>query len=172
MSAKPTPSQEFLLSILDYDPGRGELRWRARADRSVQWNGRHVGQMAGSISKSNGRRIINLEGELFLAYRLIWKMVHGVEAPSDLDHADGDCLNDRLANLRPATKHENLRNSKLHKNKDLPKGVSRCGKTLFRSSIFIDGKGRHLGVFKTPEAAHAAYVTAASQAFGEFARYA
>jgi ribosomal protein L18 len=32
-------------------------------------------------------------------HRIIWKYVHGVEAPGHINHLDGDCQNNRLNNL-------------------------------------------------------------------------
>jgi hypothetical protein len=41
---------------------------------------------------------------------------------------------------------------------------------LYHAVICVRRKQQSLGYHKTPEAAHAAYVAAASQIFGEFAR--
>lgn len=97
----------------------------------------------------------------------------GEDPANDVDHLDGDTANNRWRNLRPATKHQNLRNSRLHRGKALPKGVSHCAGTWrLRASIYVDGKQKHLGMFDTPDEAHAAYRAAAQAAFGEFARFA
>lgn len=44
-----------------------------------------------------------------------------------------------------------------------------CSK--YRAFISINGKNKHLGMFTTPEAAHAAYCAAALERFGEFAKF-
>ena len=46
------------------------------------------------------------------------------------------------------------------------KGVSKTGRGRYRARL----KGIELGYFHTPEEAHAAYVVAAHQHFGEYAR--
>lgn len=169
---KQLPSHADLLQWLNYDPASGILRWRLRADRSPQWNGKWAGQPAGGPSKSNGHHVLSLCGKPVLAHRVIWKMSYGVDAPNDIDHRDGDPLNNRLTNLRLATKHQNLRNSKLHRGKNLPKGVSwHHGAGRYRASIYLSGKCKHLGLFDTPVGAHEAYKRAAGAAFGEFARF-
>jgi hypothetical protein len=69
---------------------------------------------------------------------------------------------------------ENKRNSKIQKNKKVGfKGVSfsRSGKK-FQASICINNRIIYLGTFITAEEAHAAYCTAATRYFGEFARMA
>ncbi len=167
------PSQAELRAMFDYDRTTGVLYWKRRADRSPQWNGRRAGTVAGSLECCPGRCVINIMNRLVLAHRVVWKLVYGEDAPLDIDHIDGDATNNRLENLRLATKHQNLRNSKLHRGKLTPKGVSydkRNGK--YRASIYVEGKCRHLGHFGDPNTAHAAYCAAARQHFGEFARFA
>lgn len=168
---KPLPPQELLLTLLDYDGLSGELRWRPRPHGPPQWNGKWAGKLAGGISKSNGHMVINIGRRLLLVHRVIWKMVYGADPPHDLDHKDGDPTNNRLDNLRSATKHQNLRNSKLHRGKALPKGVSLHKDGRLRASIYVNGRCRHLGLFDDPETAHQAYRRAAVAAFGEFARF-
>lgn len=170
---KPLPSQAELKRLFDYDADRGFLIWRNRADCPPQWNGKWAGRVAGGVSKSHGHMVLNLGHRLLLIHRVIWKWVTGEDPAFDIDHRDGDPRNNRLANLRVATKHENLRNCKRHKKKidDLPKGVSRSSKTGYRAAIYVGGKQVHLGCFSSPEAAHDAYSTAARQAFGSFARF-
>lgn len=91
-----------------------------------------------------------------------------------VDHANGDMLDNRIENLRPATHSENVRNELKHKdNESGYKGVSRyckwrTGPPKWGASIYYDGRNHWLGVFLSPEAAHNAYCEAAKKAFGEF----
>lgn len=90
-----------------------------------------------------------------------------------VDHINHDSLDNRLSNLRLCTKAENRRNSRKPLNSTAPyKGISydkQLGK--WRSQILANGKRIWLGVYDTPEEAHAAYCEAAKQYFGEFARF-
>lgn len=89
-----------------------------------------------------------------------------------VDHADCDGLNNTRENLRFATDVQNAVNKRLTiRNSSGFKGVSwnrLCRK--WQAHIVLDGKSRYLGLFDEPEAAHAAYVSAAERAYGEFAR--
>jgi HNH endonuclease/AP2 domain len=89
-----------------------------------------------------------------------------------VDHINGVRHDNRPSNLRPATQSENLANTRLRSNNTSGlKGASfhkQAGR--WRAAIRIDGRQRHLGLFDTPEEAHAAYVRAARELFGEFAR--
>ncbi|WP_120636202.1 AP2 domain-containing protein [Ruegeria sp. EL01] len=89
-----------------------------------------------------------------------------------VDHRDGDGLNNRRSNLRTADKSQNARNTGAHAdNLSGLKGVSYSRQRRnWRAAICVRGKRKHLGVFDSPEEAHAAYVQAAHQLHGQFAR--
>ena len=168
--ARDLPPQDELLELLSYDPETGLLRWRYRPNGTPQWNGKHAGKIAGNVSKSNGRIVLNIGGRLFLAHRIIWKMVYGEDVP-ELDHEDTDGTNNRIGNLRRATHHQNMQNQSRHAGKSLPKGVTVCRRSgKFRADIYLDGHQKSLGRFDDPDLAHAAYCQAAA-ARGEFARF-
>jgi len=90
-----------------------------------------------------------------------------------IDHIDGNKLNNRFRNLREATRSENNSNSKRPANNSSGfKGVSyRKQVGRWTAQITVNNKRSHIGYFNTPEAAHAAYVRAAKQSRGEFARF-
>ena len=89
-----------------------------------------------------------------------------------VDHIDGDGLNNRLSNLRLASYQENNRNRRRSgANTSGYKGVSysaRHGRWL--AKIKVDNRTKQLGVFVSPEDAHAAYARASREVFGEFGR--
>lgn len=97
---------------------------------------------------------------------------------AEVDHADGDGLNNQRSNLRSATRAQQMHNrSKQTGPQRCPpyKGVYACTnqepqKNPWRASIRVTGKRKHLGVFPTPEAAATAYDDAARIAFGEYAK--
>lgn len=97
--------------------------------------------------------------------------VLGLAHPSQqADHANGDGLDNRRANLRPATRSENMANRRAAA-RDIPyRGVyrSRRGRP-YRAQITAAGRVRHLGQFDSPEVAALAYDRAALAAFGPFA---
>lgn len=91
-------------------------------------------------------------------------------ADGDVDHINGNSLDNRRSNLRVATRGENCANRKITaRNTSGFKGVSRH-RDKWRAAIRAKGTYKHLGYFNSPSAAHAAYVEAAQTLFGEFAR--
>ena len=100
------------------------------------------------------------------------RAIMGEPKELDVDHRDGDGLNNRRANLRVATVLENQFNARRRKdNASGFKGVSwhrAAGK--WYAHISLNRKRFHLGTFDTPEAAHAAYAAASAAFHGEFGR--
>lgn len=130
----------------------------------AQWNARYAGKIVGCENRF-GHIVCNLDDRTHLVHRLIWKLVTGDEPPY-LDHHDANPTNNSWVNLRAASQSQNLGNGRRHRdNLSGRKGVSRGG-SGYKARL----KNRHLGVFATPEEAHLAYVTAAEEHFGEFAR--
>ncbi len=65
-------------------------------------NGRGGGlhSVAGSVHKQSGRRTIKIDGVPYLASRLAWKVVYGVDPQHEIDHIDNDRDNNSIINLR------------------------------------------------------------------------
>lgn len=86
-----------------------------------------------------------------------------------IDHVDGNGLNNCRSNLRFATQAQNMANRRINKNnKSGFKGVSAHG-SKFIASIGSGRRGsEYLGTFTTAEMAHKAYLSAASVRYGEF----
>jgi hypothetical protein len=73
-----------------------------------------------------------------------------------LDHRDGDVGNNRIENLREATRREQMQNMRPGK-----RGTSYDGRdNRWNAYIGLDGKRIHLGRFDTEETAHQAYLKA------------
>lgn len=108
-------------------------------------------------------------------HRLIWEHHFGpIPENYEIDHIDGDRLNNRKANLRLVTSHQNKMNSRLRSdNSSGFKGVTWSkDKRRWQAQIMKHGKNHVLGRFKTPEEAAEAYKDAALEMFGEYARFA
>jgi hypothetical protein len=119
----PLPPRELLLSLFTHDDGLGVLihnerpREMFRRDKDWKiWNTNWAGKVAGA-KNSGGHIQVKVMGGTYLAHRLIWLMVYG-EDPGDneIDHIDTHRDNNRLSNLRLATRSNNQHNSKRRSN--------------------------------------------------------
>jgi hypothetical protein len=158
---------DFIRSLLDYNPETGHLTWRRNRSGTA-----YAGSRAGNVN-CNGYRIIGLNGKRFQEHRICWLHFYGVLPDLDLDHINGNRSDNRIANLRPATDSQNQANKDASPRNTScgVKGVTwhkRCAK--WQASITINGKRRYLGVFASLDDAASAYMSAANDAFGEFAR--
>jgi len=93
----------------------------------------------------------------------------------EVDHIDGNGLNNRRSNLRAATRMENVRNTRVRKDsttgmKGVTVVVKGKGKPRYRVKIRVDKHPVHIGYFKTPEEADEAYRQAALRFHGSFVR--
>lgn len=156
---------ERLREALDYDPLTGVFLWRiSNQSRYV-----YPGGPAGSRF-SDGYYRIKLDGRSYMAHRLAWLFVHGVWPAAEIDHINGKPADNRIENLREASRTENCRNSRRRRHNPTKfKGVIRSG-SKWRAAISVDRRKICLGSFPSPEAAHAAYAAAARQFHGAFAR--
>lgn len=77
-----------------------------------RWNNAYAGTEAGRITAA-GYRNVKVQGAAFQAHRIIWKMATGQE-PGEIDHINRDKLDNRMANLREASRSVNMKNKGQH----------------------------------------------------------
>lgn len=94
-----------------------------------------------------------------------------LDAPAGLqvDHINGDSLDNRRANLRLCTHAQNMQNRWYRTSCVGYRGVQ-PKKRRFRAQIFTGGRHLRLGTFADPIEAARAYDAAARRLHGEFAR--
>lgn len=150
-------TQDELKQLLHYDPATGIFT------RLVSRNARYfVGEQAGSVRKSGGRRYIVIDMDCYAAHRLAFLYMTGKWPTGEVDHRNTRPDDNRWDNLRDATKFVNQQNLRRAKrgNSSGFLGVHKRSGGGYRARIYADGRLSYLGTFDTPELAHSAYVAA------------
>lgn len=145
-------TQDYLKERFLYDEESGNLIWRVPPTSRKDFKGKPV-----SGKHTSGYLVVNLHGFQYLVHRLIYFMNFNYW-PEFIDHIDGNRTNNKLTNLRSATRRENNQNTERHRKGALLGIYLIKSNNTWGSRITINGKRVHLGVFKTDVEAHKAYM--------------
>ena len=136
-------SLEEVQSLLDYNPETGVFRWKVSHVNKVC-----EGSVAGHYAKL-GYVQLRIDGVMYQAHRLAWFMCYGKWPEHNIDHINGDGLDNRIVNLRDVPQKLNLRNCRART--DNTSGVTGVswdkGKSKWAVRIYADGKSLFLGRF-------------------------
>lgn len=169
LSSAMTLTHERLLDLVHYDPETGVFTWATPRPKI------RVGERVGNL-RDDEYLGVKLLGKSYLLHRVAFFYMTGRWPVGDLDHRNRKRADNRWDNLREATRGQNRTNTTTVRSKAGFRGVYELkpradGRCRFKAQIMVQGVLTHLGVFDTPEQAHAAYVRAAQAAHGEFAEH-
>lgn len=117
--APMTITADEVRRLLDYDPETGVFTRLVRTSNRIC-----EGDVAGCLSDS-GYWLVRVGGRRYPAHRLAWLYAYDEWPRDEIDHIDRDRANNRLSNLRQATRRENAQNLSLScKNTSGVTGVS------------------------------------------------
>lgn len=158
-------TKERLKEVLSYDPETGiftSLISRGSIKPGDVING----------CKSHGYLVTRIDDVLYRLHRLAWLYMYGEWPKGDTDHLNMIRDDNRIINLREATRSENMRNS-IGRSNNLSgvKGVSfDKARNKWQAHISVNKTHIALGRFDTKERAANAYKNAAKNLHGEFMR--
>jgi hypothetical protein len=137
-------TQRRLKKLLDYNPDTGTFRWKKSR------GGNKSGSIAG-CKDHYGYIQICVDSKLYISSRLAYLWMKGYFPEHQVDHEDRVRDNNKWENLRHITHQCNAKNRSINKNnKSGITGVrwyKLSGKWI--SKITVNGKGKHLGYFKS-----------------------
>jgi len=139
-------TQKELMCLLDYDRATGLFTWKVTKNNRVK-----AGSNAGYKSPKNGYIQIKINGRHYQAHRLAWLFVNGDFPQCELDHIDHDRSNNAINNLRPVSRKQNSRNTRVRKNSYSGVTGVYWDKHSFQWRVMVhslDGKSHHVGYFK------------------------
>ena len=156
-------TQSLATEVWRYDPDTGFFFWRVSPRYKIA-----IGDRAGNFDGKYWR--LRYKKKNYKASRVAWLIMTGLWPNDQIDHVNGNKVDDRFCNLREATNAENCRNIGVRKTNRLGiKGVSK-NKYSYTAVTTLNGKRYHIGSFRTPEEA-ALYQQAAAHALhGKFHR--
>ena len=151
--------------LLFYNSETGKLYYKVSKGGRVK-----AGEEVGSIG-GTGYLNVKIRGVKYRVHRVIWALVYKEKPPAIIDHEDGNKQNNKLTNLRVATKSQNSHSSKLrHNNSTGFAGLTyhKRSKSWF-TKIVKDGilYGKY---FKSKDKAISHLVCRRRELYGEFVR--
>jgi hypothetical protein len=166
---KPLPSPEMLRKLLRYEPDTGKLFWRERTpdmfedgsrparDKCATWNGRYANKQAGTVTNF-GYISVSIWKCRIMAHRIAWAMYYGDLPKFNIDHINGNGLDNKISNLRDVDQKENSRNQRARSNNagNITGVHWDKSRNQWQAYIKVNYKQIHLGRFKSLDAAIAA----------------
>lgn len=167
---RPTPVR--VAELLDYDSETGKLSWRIFEPK----RGVRPGMVAGHVDASHGYRTVSLDGSVHVGAQVAWVLYYGEWPAQEVDHINRVKSDDRISNLRLASKSQQQANTGIKSNNTSgARGVyfyqqrAVKGWAPYWAYITVRGNRLSLGYFDSVEEAATAYTKAAKKYFGEFA---
>lgn len=162
-------TQHRLKEMLHYEPATGIFTWVSPLSKRVS-----KGDVAGSPRPDN-YIYIGVHRVSYMGHRLAWLYMQGEHPPRgmDIDHKDGNGHNNAWHNLRLASRRQNMRNILGREGKTSAwKGVSwDATRNKWKAQIRIGASNTYLGRFDDEREAAEAYIFAALEHHGEYARF-
>ena len=149
-------TQNELKEILHYEPNTGMFTWL------ISKGNIKAGDVAGSHGKHN-HLYIKINGKNCYLHRLAWLYVYGKFPINMIDHINGIAEDNRIDNLRDVTNTINQHNQKTAHVNSKSGLIGACWNKqnkAWKAQITHQGKVIYLGLYKTAQLAHEAYLTA------------
>ena len=104
---------------------------------------------------------VQFKDRMVTYHRIVWTLLNGdIPEGMEIDHIDGNRINNDINNLRLVTGRENNLNRVKHRNGRLFGCCYNKQKRKWKAQIWVNGKRKHLGSFDTELEAHEAYLKA------------
>lgn len=157
------PPQERIRELFTYSFVEGALYWNKRLSPKSSLN------TAAGFTDFEGYRVIGIDRVNYRRHRLVWAYFNGDPGSYEIDHVNRIKGDDRLENLRLATRRENSYNTIYSGNKSGFPGVCWHKRDKrWRVSIKNKGVNCHIGYFTDFDEAKAAYLEASLALHKEF----
>lgn len=163
------PSLEYLKTRIAVDIESGKAYWIDATKHHKALNGKE----AGSPRRNGSGKYywhVKIDSLAIKRSHIVFLFATGKWPALQIDHRNGNSLDDGFKNLREATQTQNAWNHKgRSKATDLPMGIRKLSSGMFQARIACNKKTQTIGTFSTAESALSAYQEKRNELFGEFA---
>ena len=156
-------TQDELKYKFHYDPDTGLFTYKKSYFKT------NIGKVAGEKSGA-GYILLRVNNKVYYAHRLAWLYVHGTEPLELIDHINRIRNDNRIVNLREASKAENGYNRKIGNNSSSGiKGISWCVRhKRWVARVSVNKIRKCIGYFRSISDAESAIADARKKYHGEF----
>lgn len=156
-------TQDWLLQFTVYKDGK--LWWKTKFTNACNVN-KPIG-----CDNGRGYLVCKISGKQYRVHKLIWLYHYGQWPKGDIDHINGIRDDNRIENLREATRtYNNYNRGSTPNTSSKYKGVYKRGERKFVAEIRKDRKKYYLGTFDCEIEAAKAYDNKAKELCGEYGR--
>jgi len=152
------PTMEDINEWVSYDKETGVFTWKKDKPRRFK-----SGDRAGVVNGVGYEWMSIPCCRRLYSHRIAWFIANNQWPDGDIDHINGEKLDNRLCNLRVATRSQNNQNrykKSANKSTDMIGVSKRSDYDAYDARIHVNGKQKCLGTFKTAHDARKAYLAA------------
>ena len=147
-------TQEYLHSLFNYNKETGILTYKVTRNYNAT-----AGREAGYIWSNGNKKYkhIKIDGANYRYHRVVWLYVNGNFPNGQIDHINGNTLDNRIENLRDVTSIENSMNRGIQSNNTSGySGINKLPSGNWRVRINVNKNRINVGTFATFEDAYKA----------------
>ena len=160
-------NQDKLKDLFQYNAKTGLLHWKIKCSWNVK-----IGNVAGTTKHWSNYIYIRFNNKSYPAHKLVWLYHYGIYPNGCIDHVNGIRNDNRIDNLRHATRAQNSQNMRIFKsNTSGIKGVDwKKNTNKWRVRLQVNHKRIEIGSFYCLDLAELVANEARTKYHKEFAR--
>lgn len=163
------PGLDYLRTRISVDVRLGLVSWIDATKHHRPLNGGQAGSVGKNTSTEKCYWRIKINGLAIKRSHIVFLFANGRWPELQIDHINGNSLDDRIENLREATPTQNAWNHKAKaKKSDLPMGVRALPSGRFQVRITCNKVVHHIGPFDSLDLAQSAYQQKRKEMFGAY----
>lgn len=164
------PTLSYLKSRLRVDVNAGRVFWIDATKHHANLVGKEAGSARRSSDSDKSYWYVKVDSVALKRSHIVFLFATGEWPTLQIDHINGNSLDDRIENLRQATVTQNAWNHKRRRKRSTtPMGVRRVASGRFQARIAVEKKQIVIGTFATPDQAAEAYQQKRKEFFNDYA---